>query len=122
MTKRTYAVMMEQAEAFLSEGQAVILDGTFLNADQRMLALNLARSTDAEVHLILCQCADQIVRERLADRENDPAAVSDAGWETFCEQKKYFSLSDVIAFPNLSVLDTSKPIDKLAHEVAEWFI
>jgi hypothetical protein len=122
VTKKTYATIIEQAEAFLAEGQAVILDGTFLHTDQRMLVLSLARSMDAEVHLILCQCPDEVVRERLAAREHDATAVSDARWEIFCEQKKRLSLVDVSAFPNLSLLDTSRDADKLAHEVAEWFV
>jgi aminoglycoside phosphotransferase family enzyme/predicted kinase len=122
ITKKTYALMMERAEAFLAEGQSVILDGTFLKSEQRLLVLTLARNVDAEAHFILCQCAEEIVRKRLKAREIDLTEVSDARWEIYCEQKKRFSLDETSTLPHLLVADTSKEAEKLAHELAEEFV
>jgi len=122
ITQKTYAALIERAEFFLAEGQSVILDGTFLRSDQRLLVLNLAQNVDAETRFILCQCPDEIVYKRLAARDMDQTVVSDARWEIYCEQKKRFSLDDASTLPDVLVMDTSRDAGKLAHELAEQFV
>ena len=54
ITERTYATMVDRAEALLIAGQSVILDGCFTKRSQRARAVALA--TRMEVPLLMLDC------------------------------------------------------------------
>jgi uncharacterized protein len=76
-TERTYAVCLRRAEALLFEGNRVIVDATFGKELWRHAFLDLAKSYGVPVLFFLCKAAPEVVRARLAGRQDD---VSDADW------------------------------------------
>ena len=71
MTRRTYALMLEEARALRSAGRHVIVDAVFAQE-----TLRVAFAADAIVYM---DTDEATVRERLGRRANSDAAISDAG-------------------------------------------
>jgi aminoglycoside phosphotransferase family enzyme/predicted kinase len=78
VTDATYERMRQQAKAALSLGEAVVLDASWSNPDQRQLARVLARSLHADVVEIRCELPEEIAVERLRARVSGGHDASDA--------------------------------------------
>jgi aminoglycoside phosphotransferase family enzyme/predicted kinase len=79
-TARTYAECLRRAEELLFAGQRVLVDATFRQESQRRPFLELARRWAVPVVFFLCRARPEVIRQRLASRQND---VSDADWSVF---------------------------------------
>ena len=81
VTGRTYATMLERAEASLGQGQSVVVDATFAASAQRRAAEAAARRAVADLVVLHCR-ADRAVREeRLVARAGRGRDVSGADVE-----------------------------------------
>lgn len=89
-TARTYAALIDRARSSLSSGQSVILDATFQQRSQRADAFAMARDVGALAFCVETVADDEIVRQRLAEREHDPTTRSDARWETYVAQRRVY--------------------------------
>lgn len=112
-TRKTYDTLLERAAAELKQGRSVVLDASYLDRQERQLVLELARRLGVECRFILCDCADQVKRERLKLRAQDPQAVSDGRWEIYLRQKEKFQPPDELAPEQLLTIDTDQPIPSL---------
>jgi uncharacterized protein len=89
-SSRTYDEMLRQAEAHLTAGRSVILDGSFKRAGERARVRQLARHRGARVVFVSCECPPEVARERLGIRLTDPEAISDGRVELFADQARDF--------------------------------
>jgi predicted kinase len=89
-SRRTYTEMLRLAQGHLAAGQNVILDGSYKRALERKRVRQLARSGEAQVLLVYCECAPDVARERLGLRLTDPQAISDGRVELFEDQARDF--------------------------------
>ncbi|MEX2314981.1 MAG: AAA family ATPase [Thermomicrobiales bacterium] len=112
-TQRTYAALLDRASSLLSEGQSVILDATFQRREWREQALDLACRLGALVFCIETVADESVVRERLAAREDDEAAISDARWETYVSQASRFEPVTELSDWQHIRLDTGQPLDDI---------
>jgi predicted kinase len=118
MTERTYAAMLERAEELLIAGHSVVLDGCFIKRAQRKGAVELARRLGVPLLLLECRTSEEVIRERLERRARKNGTVSDGRWEIYSGQLAEFEPPDEIAGDERVVLDRSKPVDELLHELA----
>jgi aminoglycoside phosphotransferase family enzyme/predicted kinase len=118
MTERTYAAMLERAEGLLAAGHSVVLDGCFIKRAQRAGALNLARRLGVPLLLLECRTSEDVIRERLERRARKNGTISDGRWEIYSGQLAEFEPPDEIAGDERVILDRSKPVDELLHELA----
>ncbi|MBI1850550.1 MAG: AAA family ATPase [Planctomycetes bacterium] len=81
MTERVYARLRDLAAAILRSGRSVILDATYPVRVWRAEALAVAKAERATPVIVECHLAPEEVDRRLALREIDPTAVSDANRE-----------------------------------------
>lgn len=79
-TDRTYAECLRRAEAFLFEGERVVVDATFLQEAKRRTFLDAARRWGVPGVMFVCQAEPAVVRRRLAGRHGD---ASDADWAVY---------------------------------------
>lgn len=112
---RTYAEMRRQADAHLSAGLKVILDGSYKRAGERELVRQLAREHGAEVLFVYCECPAAAARQRAGIRLTDPQAFSDGRVELFEAQAQDFDPLTPADWPLLR-LDTNR---ELRVELAE---
>lgn len=121
MTQRTYAKMVKEAERLISDGEAVILDATFHKAAQRELALSLAARRQIPLLWIQCQCAEEVIQQRLIRREIEGRSISDGRWEIYRKQKAAFEPMGESPPEIRLTLDTEESPDALARK-AEKFL
>jgi hypothetical protein len=125
MTERTYAAMLERAAPLLRVGHSVILDGCFIRRSQRRNARKLARRLGVPFLLLECRTNEEVIRERLERRGQKTGVVSDGRWEIYHGQLREFEPPEEIPGDERVVLDRSKPVEELLHELAavlprEW--
>ncbi|MEU8717445.1 AAA family ATPase [Streptomyces sp. NPDC048663] len=75
-TARTYATLLDRADALLSRGESVVLDATWCDPEQRAAAVRLAERTSADLVALHCHAPGDVSAGRLAARGPGP---SDAG-------------------------------------------
>ncbi|HXH23096.1 MAG TPA: AAA family ATPase [Dehalococcoidia bacterium] len=116
---RVYDQMTRQAEEFLSEGRAVVLDGTYLEAAQRAPILALARRAGVPLLVVECHAPDDVIKARQEGRESEPWTPSEATWEVYLAQKaRYEPPDDVPPAWRLSI-DTSTGLLREIEAVLE---
>lgn len=77
-TEQTYERLAECAESVIKAGRPVIVDATFLQADQRLRFRNLARSLDVPFRILDCQAPVSVLRERISSRAQQGHDASEA--------------------------------------------
>jgi predicted kinase len=110
--------MLERAEALLRVGQSVVLDGCYTKRSQRQGAVELARRMSVPFLLLECRTSEDVIRERLERRARKNGTVSDGRWEIYSGQLKEFEPPEEIAGDERVVLDRSKPVEELLHELS----
>jgi predicted kinase len=68
-TQTTYARLAELAALVCRAGYPVIVDATFIHADQRLWFRHQAEELDVPFRIIACQASHALLRERIAERE-----------------------------------------------------
>ncbi|MCA9001277.1 MAG: AAA family ATPase [Planctomycetes bacterium] len=77
-TQATYDHLLRCSEGILRAGFPVIVDATFLNADQRQPFAQLAASKSIPMTIVHTQAHPSILHERMARRATDKGNISDA--------------------------------------------
>ncbi|MFH7320629.1 AAA family ATPase [Desulfurivibrio sp. D14AmB] len=116
-TRRTYDALLDRAEEQLNRGRSVVLDASYLDRDERRRVLALAQRLGVACHFILCDCSDQVKKERLNLRARDPRAVSDGRWEIYLRQREKFQPPSELAPGQLLTIDTHRPLAELLTEL-----
>ncbi|HSW57552.1 MAG TPA: AAA family ATPase [Dehalococcoidales bacterium] len=114
-SRKTYARLFAEAGEILRRGEPVILDATFIRAEDRAGAIKLAAESGAELRVVECRLDENNIKERLTQRLKG-SSVSDGRWEIYEPQKKIFD--PVVEFPPSShfVVDTAQPLfDQLSR-------
>ena len=85
-TKATYDRLFALAEASLANGMPVVLDATFLDADQRTGAADVATRAGTRLVLVETVCDEATIATRLAARADRGDSTSDATLATYRRQ------------------------------------
>jgi hypothetical protein len=115
---KTYGVLLARAEAEVRAGRGVVLDGSYQRREERQRVRALARRHAFPVYFILCTCPEPVVRERLAQRALDPAAVSDGRWEIYLRQKEQFEPPSELEAGELVTLETRGTVAAVTSRLA----
>ncbi|MGV8040050.1 MAG: AAA family ATPase [Thermoanaerobaculaceae bacterium] len=126
ITERTYATMVDRAEALLIAGQSVILDGCFTKRAQRARAIALANRMEVPLLVLDCRCSEELIRERLERRTAKSKGVSDGRWEIYQNQLRTFEPPEEFPPDQTVSLDRSRPVEVLVEELLarvppQWF-
>jgi len=89
-TEKTYARLLERVDRCFGDGRGVVVDASFAAARQRRPFLELAQRRGVPALFVECESTERIVQARLAARQSDSAAVSDADWETYKQMRARF--------------------------------
>lgn len=90
-TEAVYAELLERSRDHAAAGRSVVLDGTFRTRSRRGEAVAAARECGADARLLRVECAESVVRERIAAREGD---ASDADFEIHRRIRRQFESVD----------------------------
>jgi aminoglycoside phosphotransferase family enzyme/predicted kinase len=108
-----YADLVGRARNCLEEGQPVILDASWIDAERRAEAAGVAAKTGSELLELCCTCNDAVAAVRMRARRRD-ADVSEATPEVRAEMAERMD-----PWPSASVIDTSS---RTPAECVSWAI
>ena len=86
-TRATYDRLFALAEAHLCKGASVVLDASFLDAEQRALAAAVAARSGTQLVLVETVCDEATIATRLAARAQRGDSPSDATMATYLRQR-----------------------------------
>jgi aminoglycoside phosphotransferase family enzyme/predicted kinase len=108
LSRRTYDKLFSGAGDILSDGGSVVLDASFIRAEERLKAKRLAQEAGADFFIIECTLDEENIKIRLEGRLKE-GTVSDGRWEVYKPQKKAFD--PVKESPQRhAIVDTSRPL------------
>src|SRR5206468_533687 len=81
-----YEQMRVQTRDWLAAGENVILDATFLSAQERTKTARVTAEGQTRLWIIECECSDSLIRRRLESRGKD---TSDANLAVYESQLQY---------------------------------
>ncbi|GAB4359674.1 MAG: AAA family ATPase [Immundisolibacter sp.] len=76
VTDRTYRFLAQQARRLLRAGWPVLVDASFLQADQRRRFATLARQLQVPFYILACQAPQEVLRARVAARRGDASEAT----------------------------------------------
>jgi uncharacterized protein len=118
-SRRTYQALLDRAAADIRAGRAgVVLDGSYHRRAERDGVRGLAAELEIPCTFVLCQCGDEEVKRRLAERARDPQAVSDGRWEIYLTQKERFEAPAEVPAADLITMNTEAPVADLLEQLA----
>ena len=85
-TNRTYARLLSLATTVIEAGFSVVVDATFLRAEERSEFRNLATQLEVPLLIVSCQASRAELQARVASREAGNQDASDAGIAVLQEQ------------------------------------
>jgi aminoglycoside phosphotransferase family enzyme/predicted kinase len=117
-TRKTYDALFSETEKILKDGGSVIIDATFVRADDRKEAKKLAEDAGARFFVIECTLDEETAHKRLDNRLSECTA-SDGRWEVYMAQKK--NMEPVVEIPPQShiKIDTLKSIEDNVNTILD---
>jgi aminoglycoside phosphotransferase family enzyme/predicted kinase len=109
LSRRTYDKIFSGAGDVLGEGGSVVLDASFIKAEERLKAKRLAEEAGAGFFVIECRLDEANIKKRL-ERRLKEGTVSDGRWEIYEPQKKAFEPVREATSPKHAIIDTSRPL------------
>jgi len=117
ISRKTYEKAVELAGDKIQQGRPVIIDASFKNRSDRILAVNLAGKLGVPLYVIECTCPDDIVKIRLEKRMMDKDNPSDGRWEILQDQKKQYEDINEIPEGFYFKVDTSANPERLRQNI-----
>ncbi len=87
VSQRTYTAALERAAEEIRAGRSVMIDGSYKRREERLRALDTARSLGADFVVLECRCDESNVQRRLEGRKSEAGEPSDGRWEIFRKQQ-----------------------------------
>ncbi|MBW2171961.1 MAG: AAA family ATPase [Deltaproteobacteria bacterium] len=110
-TSLTYGKLLLLTQEEIEKGCSVILDATYSSRRHRSEVLRLARDMDVNLIFVECVCHEDLIKERLRERETVPS-ISDARLPHIREIKTAFEPLDEVPDEMHIVVDTGKPLEE----------
>ena len=117
-SRKTYDTMFAQAREILSDGGSVVLEASFIKAEERQKASDIAAETGAQFFTLECNLDKELTRQRLSRRLEEETA-SDGRWEIYQLQQKLLDSVSEIPFQKRVIIDTSQPIAEIVSYVLD---
>jgi len=117
-SRMTYDRMFAEAGNILGEGDSVVIDASFIKAEERLKAKELAGENNADFMIIECTLEEESIRKRLAQRLAQGSA-SDGRWEIYKPQKQQFEPVAEVEPQKHVIIDTSKPVEENIRQILD---
>jgi len=88
--RSTYDALLERGTARLQTGESVIIDATFRKRADRQRFCQAAAALGVDFRLVMTDCPDELIRERLSAREGKLNEISDGRLELFDSHRAAF--------------------------------
>ena len=116
-TALTFAALYRRAEAHLRRGHSVVLDAVFGRRTDRERSGRLARKHGARLLLVECVAPDDVLRQRLQEREREVGEPSDATLAIAERLRAHYQPVDSTAEAPIVRVDTARPLAEVMDSV-----
>ena len=115
-SQQTYQKLLELAEHVIKAGYSAIIDAAFLKYEQRAPFEQLAKNLNTPYIILEATAADEVLRQRIMDRQND---VSDADLAVLEHQLSNWQTLHSNELVNTVSVQTDQALDinNLIHEI-----
>lgn len=110
VSDRTYDALRERALERIGQGESVVLDATYSNAERRNRLARALEESGADYCFIECRAPESVLRKRLKKREENEKVISDARLEDFEYLSGIYTPPDEIEDHRLVRLNTNRPV------------
>ena len=118
-SRRTYRSMFQQARDYLKAGSSVVLDATFLRAEDRAKAVEVAQEQGAEAWIVECSLTAEEARRRLELRLRAGDSDSDARLEVYLQQRQEWEPVAEAPARRYIRLSTEAPLQETMRELLD---
>ncbi len=113
--EQVYNEMFDRAEKLLTNGMSIVMDGTFLSAQHRQRAFDLAAGPTAQWASIYCHCPSDVAIKRIRARAESGSSISDFRPEFFARQRQSMEITST---PVITCsVDTTNGIPHIVQQV-----
>jgi uncharacterized protein len=117
-SRRTYDTLIYEARKVLLRGDPVILDASFIRAEDRRQAQKLAEQTRADFFILESTLNEAETRWRL-DKRVKNGSVSDGRWEIYGPQKNKFEPVKEAPAERYFAIDSARPLGEQISRVID---
>lgn len=117
MSEKTYRTLQEKAVANLDQGKSVILDATFSKRWGREQLTEMLKDAGYAYLFVEAEVSDEIIEERLKDREQKSDVISDARLEDFQKLSKAYDPPEEMDEEYRIPINTGRPVEKTLEEL-----
>jgi hypothetical protein len=110
-TRQTYGVLLKLAEQALQAGFHVVLDATYLRAEQRLPCQQLAERLGLRFCILSMQAPEAILCERIAARLAEGCDPSEADQKVLAVQMGVLEAMEAAELPFVMAVDASGDVD-----------
>lgn len=124
MTAKTYSKLSEKALEYLASQNSIILDATYSKKENRKRFINQLNTLDMDVsfYFIETQTPDELIAERLKERERRKGVISDARLEDFEKIDQKYQPPEELSSKNFIEIDTSQSVEDSLAELYQKLI
>lgn len=117
-SRRTYDAIFDEAGKLLAKNRSVILDASFIKAEERLKAKEIAAAAGADFYIIECTLAEDEIKKRLS-RRLELGSISDGRWEIYLPQKQRFEAVREVTEDRHIIIDTFTGADNYIAGVVD---
>ncbi|MFC7228045.1 AAA family ATPase [Salinirubellus salinus] len=111
-TEAVYRTLRDRAAERLAAGESVVLDATFREQPRRRRVAAVADDHGAAFRFVHVECADSVVRERIAAREGDASDADVAVYEQLKGEFEPVERDNVRVDNSGTITETRRQVDR----------
>lgn len=119
MTREVYNKLSDKAREYVASQNSVILDATYSNEESRKSLIDQLHTLDmdASFYFIEAQAPEELITERLKERERKERVISDARLEDFEKIDQKYQAPQELSSHNLIEINTSQSLEESLDEL-----
>ncbi len=121
MNVHTFNHLKVLTKKLLKAGETVIVDATFIRERTRNNYFKMANKLGIEIRIIACRCDQEVMKQRLEQRQQEGADPSDADVRIMLQQLegKQSLKDEELAYSYRIDTGADKPIDDLCRQISQ---
>lgn len=120
LTRRIYSALLKKAATYATAGKRVIVDATYLKADQRKNFYDSCIGRELNPFFVHCFAAEEILKNRIRARMKKGTDISDASVQVLEHQLKHLEEPDELPGFRILRINTQDAIGNIVSALKEF--
>ncbi|HBB16465.1 MAG TPA: hypothetical protein DCZ97_05470 [Syntrophus sp. (in: bacteria)] len=120
LTRKIYRLMLDKALEYVKQGKKVVVDATYLKANQRKGFHETCITNGLNPFFINCFANEAVLKERIRKRMEAGTDVSDADLSILEHQLEHFEQPDELPYYRTLRINTEDAIHNIVHALREF--